>query len=88
MLMGQAEGHCLYVGDMAGYDSMDWLPQDLIEYCRKNAPRFLEAPTEDYGPSFSSIENFARNEKPAPVDPNVRIAPPGTLKPAPMRMQP
>ena len=88
MLMGQAEGHVLYVGDMAGYESMDYLPQDLVEYCRKNAPKFLEAPTEDYGPSLSSIENFARNQKPAPVDPTIKVAPPGTLPPGPLRMQP
>jgi hypothetical protein len=87
MLMGQAEGHCLYVGDMAGYKSMDYLPQDLIEYCRKNAPKFLEAPTEDYGPSLSSIENYARMQKPAPVDASVKVAPPGSLPPTPPRMQ-
>lgn len=67
MLMGQAPGHVVYVGDMAGYRSMDYLPQDLLEWCRKNAPKFLEAPTEDYGPSLSSIENYARTQKPAPV---------------------
>jgi hypothetical protein len=87
MLMGQAEGHILYVGDMAGYRTMDYLPQDLLDYCRKNAPKFLEAPTEDYGPSLSSIENFARNEKPAPVDPKVTVAPPGSLPPTPPRIQ-
>jgi hypothetical protein len=85
MLMGQAEGHVMYVGDMASYRSMDYLPQDLIEYCRKNAPRFLQAPTEDYGPSLSSIENYARNEKPAPVNPDIKVAPPGTLAAGPMR---
>jgi hypothetical protein len=85
MLMGQADGHILYVGDMAGYKSMDYLPQDLLEYCRKNAPKFLEAPTEDYGPSLSSIENYVRTQQPAPVKPDVKVAAPGTLPPAPMR---
>jgi hypothetical protein len=29
--------------------------------------KWLHAPTEDYGPSLSSLENYAREEKPSPV---------------------
>jgi hypothetical protein len=29
--------------------------------------RFLTAPESDYGPSLSSLENYARTQKPAPV---------------------
>lgn len=81
MLMGQAPGHVVYVGDMAGYKSMDYLPQDLVDWCRRNAPKFLEAPTEDYGPSLSSIENYARTQKPAPAKP--AAAPPAGNPPPP-----
>jgi hypothetical protein len=66
MLLGQKPGHIVYVGNMTAYDSMKYIPQDMLDYCAKNLPKFLEAPTEDYGPSLSSIENYAREQKPAP----------------------
>jgi hypothetical protein len=66
MLMGTNPGHCLYVGDMGATDSLDVVPQDIRAYVGKNMPKFLSAPTEDYGPSLSSLENFARTQKPAP----------------------
>jgi Protein of unknown function (DUF1838) len=67
MLLGTKPGHCLYVGDMGASDSLDVVPKDILAYCEKNLPKFLSAPTEDYGPSLSSIENFARQQRPAPV---------------------
>ena len=30
-------------------------------------PGYLTAPTEDYGPSLSSLENYKKTQKPAPV---------------------
>jgi hypothetical protein len=66
MLLGAKPGHCLYVGDMGATDSLDVVPKDILAYCEKNLPKFLSAPTEDYGPSLSSIENCAR-QQPAPV---------------------
>jgi hypothetical protein len=37
-----------------------------LAYAEKNYPQFLSAPTEDYGPSISSLEIFARTQEPAP----------------------
>ena len=39
----------------------------IREYARKHKPDILSAPTEDYGPSHSSLEHYARQQKPAPV---------------------
>ncbi len=66
MLLGTKPGNVLYVGNMAAYDSLKYIPDDMIKYCEKNLPKFLEAPDKDYGPSLSSLENYAREQKPAP----------------------
>ncbi|MCB1623824.1 MAG: DUF1838 family protein [Pseudomonadales bacterium] len=67
MLLGDKPGNVLYVGNMTAYDSLKYLPEDLIKYTEQHMPKFLEAPDKDYGPSLSSIENYAREQKPAPV---------------------
>jgi hypothetical protein len=66
MLLGQKPGNIVYMGNMAAYDDLGNVPNDVLDYWRKNQPKYLEAPTEDYGPSLSSIENYAREQKPAP----------------------
>ena len=67
MLMGQAQGHITYVTYMGGFDDMNSIPAKLLEHTKKNHPKFLEAPEKDEGPSLSSIENYARIQKPAPA---------------------
>ena len=67
MLMGQTPGHVLYTCYTGSMDSLDDLPRDLIDAAEKLDPKFLEAPTEVYGPSLSSMENYALTQKPAPV---------------------
>jgi hypothetical protein len=67
MLMGPAPGHCLYAATTVGFDSIDKLPKHVVEYTRKHKPDMLKAPTEDYGPSHSSLEHYAREQTPAPV---------------------
>ena len=67
MLMGQAPGHCMYTSTMTAFDSVDRLPKNVREYAEKNCPHMLSAPTEDYGPSHSSLEHYSRQQKPAPV---------------------
>jgi hypothetical protein len=67
MLMGQAPGHVLYMGDFMPQKSFDDLSPDLLARVRRDAPHYLDAPLEDYGPSLSSLENYAREQKPAPV---------------------
>ncbi|GAA6184939.1 MULTISPECIES: DUF1838 family protein [Alteromonadaceae] len=67
MLMGQAEGHCFYDCEMGGYNSSEILSPKIRAYAEKHYPEYFEAPTEWYGPSLSSLENYARQQKPAPV---------------------
>jgi hypothetical protein len=68
MLMGQAPGHISYV---ASYGSEPLgekgLSPDIVAAARALGEKWLHAPTEDYGPSYSSLENYARFQQPAPV---------------------
>ncbi len=41
----------------------------MIAAAKAINPGFLEAPKEDYGPSLSSLENYIKTQKPAPVPP-------------------
>lgn len=66
MLMGQTEGHIVYQSFMGTVDSLDVLPQDLVRAAEAIDPKFLEAPTEVYGPSLSSLERYAIEQEPAP----------------------
>ncbi len=71
MLMGTAPGHCCYFSHFAtipgGVDGLKNLPQDLVEAARKFDPAMLSAPTEDNLPNESSLEAYAKEQKPAPV---------------------
>jgi hypothetical protein len=67
MLMGQTPGHCMYASTMVGFDSIEKLPKYVVDYAMKHKPDMLKAPTEDYGPSHSSLEHYAREQTPAPV---------------------
>ncbi len=66
MLMGQEPGHTLYVGSMTGGPDHSVISPQALAYAEKNYPQFLNAPTEDYGPSHSSLEIYARTQEPAP----------------------
>jgi hypothetical protein len=68
MLMGKTDGHIVYQSFMGTVDSLDLLPQDLVQAAEAIDPKFLEAPTEDYGPSLSSLERYAIEQTPAPVE--------------------
>ncbi len=68
MLMGQAPGHITYFTSFQTMPNGEKdLPQDLVAAARAMDEKWLHAPTEDYGPSLSSLENYARQQKPAPV---------------------
>ncbi|WP_199902759.1 DUF1838 family protein [Azospirillum sp. B4] len=69
MLMGQAPGCINYFCSFGAVESLDQLPADLVAAARAKDPKWLSAPDSDYGPSLSSIENYAREQKPAPVPP-------------------
>jgi hypothetical protein len=67
MLMGQAPGHCLYDGMFTSSDTLDKHKPAVLARVRERYPQYLTAPTEWYGPSLSSIEHYANEQKPAPV---------------------
>lgn len=73
MLMGAAPGHINYFGHSAllpgGIDALARLPQDLIAAVRAIDPNMLRAPTleEDTLPNESSLEAYAKEQKPAPM---------------------
>ena len=67
LLMDQAPGHIVYSCDMGACDHWDFIPEHIIEAARKIDPKFLKAPTKDYGPSLSSLENYALEQTPAAV---------------------
>lgn len=68
MLMGQADGHVSYFTHFQTIpDGIKGLPADIVAAARARDEKWLHAPTEDYGPSLSSLENYSREQKPAPV---------------------
>jgi len=71
MLMGQAPGHCWYETTMQGFDTMDGFKPHILEYMKKTHPQMLEPPTQDSWskPNLSSLEVYARDQKPAPARP-------------------
>lgn len=80
MLMGQAPGNINYVTSFGSFDRGEAdLPADIVAAARAKSEKWLHAPTEDYGPSLSSLENYAREQKPAPVP--AGWAPPQPPKP-------
>lgn len=75
--MGQAEGRITYFNAFQTLPGgIDDLPEDIREAARAIDPKFLSAPTYDYGPNESSLETYAKRQKPAPVP--VGWAPPKT----------
>jgi hypothetical protein len=68
MLMGEAPGHIMYFTTFQTLPGgIADLPLDLVAAAREMDEKWLHAPTEDYGPSLSSLENYAREQKPALV---------------------
>jgi hypothetical protein len=65
--MGQTPGHIVYTCFMGTVDSLDLLPEDLVMAAEAIDPKYLDAPTEVYGPSLSSLEHYAIEQQPAPV---------------------
>jgi hypothetical protein len=86
MLMGQAHGHVNYFNYFSTLAGLHELPADLVAAARELNPKFLSAPTKDYGPSLSSMENYALHEKPAPVP--AGWSPPQTPAPPSFPMPP
>ena len=69
MLMGPTPGHCAYQCFMGAYDDINQLDRSLLDHVEKNYPIFMKAPDAWSDVSLSSLENYARAEKPAAVSP-------------------
>jgi hypothetical protein len=66
MLMGTASGHVLYEGVFRRYRNLDFYPAPVLERIRARYPQFMTAPDHWYGPNYSSLEHYAREQTPAP----------------------
>jgi hypothetical protein len=67
MLMGQASGHVQYNGITANFDDIDRAKRNVLDHTAKYHPQMLHAPMEWSDVSLSSLEDYARTQKPAPV---------------------
>ncbi|MFK7829395.1 MAG: DUF1838 family protein [Congregibacter sp.] len=68
MLMGyEAEGHCHYDCVQGCYNNMDMLSPQVRSYAEEHHALYFNAPTEWKEPSLSSLENYALEQKPAPM---------------------
>ena len=67
MLMGMRPGHVQYACFQGTSDSLDpFLSRQVLDYAHKNYAKYFDAPTEWTGdPSLSSLEDYARTQKPA-----------------------
>jgi hypothetical protein len=66
MLMDQAPGHILYVGDMSSRRNLDLYEPDVIARVKERYPTYLTAPQAWSEPSLSSLEHYALEQQPAP----------------------
>ncbi|WAC71956.1 DUF1838 family protein [Roseateles sp. SL47] len=65
MLMDQAPGHILYTGNMCAREHLELHPKDVVARVRERYPKYLVAPEKVEGPSLSSLERYALEQKPA-----------------------
>ena len=71
MLMGTRPGHAYYAVDFTGADTPEHMSRELRQWLDSTPERakFLTAPDSDYGPSLSSLENYAKTQQPVPMPP-------------------
>ncbi len=67
MLMGPDPGHVLYMGRFTSIERPEQAPPAVLARVRERFPLYLTAPDKWVEPSFSSLENYARTQKPAPL---------------------
>ncbi len=65
MLMGTTPGHIVYAGTFSSVPSVDWVPAPVAKRVRERFPQYTVAPEKWVDPSYSSLENYARTQKPA-----------------------
>ncbi len=66
MLMGTAPGHCLYEAYICKVTRYEQVPEDIRSVAEKRFPLYLKSPEKFVEGSASSLENYARQNKPAP----------------------
>ena len=66
MLMGAAPGHIYYMGRFTTLERPQDAPTRVYERVKERWPLYLTAPDHWVEPSLSSLENYARTQKPAP----------------------
>lgn len=81
MLMGPSAGHCVYSCFMGSGNTLDLADPKIVEYAAKHYPKYLEAPETWEEPSLSSLEWYAREQKPAPLPADGKIPTAPTPKP-------
>jgi hypothetical protein len=69
MLMGQTPGHVYYDSIVGSFDDIGLIKPNVRDYAEKHHPQMLRAPEEWSDVSLSSLENYALQQKPAPVKP-------------------
>jgi hypothetical protein len=69
MLMGQRPGLCQYACFMGTTPNLEEvLTRNVLDYCEKNYKKYFDAPTVwSTDRSLSSLEHYAKDQKPAPV---------------------
>lgn len=67
MLMGQTPGHILYQSNVASFDDINRVKRKVLDHTAKYHPQMMHAPLQWSEPSLSSLEDYARTQKPAPV---------------------
>ncbi len=65
MLMGTAPGHIVYAGTFSSVPSVDAVPAAVAKRVRERFPQYTVAPEKWVDPSYSSLENYTRTQKPA-----------------------
>lgn len=66
MLMGPAPGHIYYMGRYSSIKPEE-APPKVLARVKERYPSYLVAPEKWVEPSLSSLENYARTQKPAPA---------------------
>jgi hypothetical protein len=66
MLMDGAAGHIYYMGRFSSIKKPEDAPPAVLARVKERFPTYLVAPETWVEPSYSSLENYARTQQPAP----------------------
>jgi hypothetical protein len=66
MLMDGAPGHIYYMGRFGTIEEPEMAPAPVLARVKERWPLYLTAPDKWVDPSFSSLEDYARTQKPQP----------------------